>query len=250
MNPHPQFGRSTNDRVLAGVCSGMAHYLGLPTLTVRVIVLLSALPFSLVVGFVYVTAAFVLPPTETAERPLSTDWQADSLRLTWKGPISPYLLPWPHVVSALGVLAGALAIYTTFRTFTATGEFATALDLRTVLLPMVPLGLVVWLSLRAPYKWALTLSHGALWIERPIKGAERIELTQIDGFHPHRDPFAIHLRGGRTVAMAPPPSAPELDVLIEELGRSIARAEDHEAVLDASSADRERLERMRESSPE
>lgn len=53
--------RSTSDRILAGVCGGLAEYLGWDTTIVRVIFVIASFPSMGTALLIYLLLAFVLP---------------------------------------------------------------------------------------------------------------------------------------------------------------------------------------------
>ena len=53
--------RSTTNKMLAGICGGLGEFLGIDATIVRLIVLLLAIPFSLVIGLLYLVLALILP---------------------------------------------------------------------------------------------------------------------------------------------------------------------------------------------
>ncbi len=53
--------RSTTNKMLAGVCGGLGEFLGIDATLIRLIVLLLAIPFSLVMVLLYIALALILP---------------------------------------------------------------------------------------------------------------------------------------------------------------------------------------------
>ncbi len=60
INPHRLY-RNRDDRILCGVCSGIADYLGLDRRTVRVVTLIAAVPFTPFVITGYIILCLILP---------------------------------------------------------------------------------------------------------------------------------------------------------------------------------------------
>ncbi len=237
-----QLTRSRDDRVIAGVCAGLAEYTHVPVGVVRVFAVLLALwatPFPVIVA--YLVASQVLPEEDGANR-LGVDWQPNSMRVVWKGAMTPYVVSWTRIIQSAAVVVAFATIATALSALTLPpADLAFSMFVPAPLLPLVAVALVFLL---VPRTYALTLSESALWIERPGTRARRIELRDIEGFHPTSQPFTIHLKDGTLVEMAPPPDGPELDVVVDELQRSLTRLEDHEATLEASASERERLDRV------
>ncbi|MEM6929081.1 MAG: PspC domain-containing protein [Myxococcota bacterium] len=238
-----QLTKSSNDKLFSGVCAGVAAYLGVHPTVTRVLAVLLTLwvtPFLGLIG--YVVAANTLPEEDTPHGPpLSVDWQANSMRVTWKGSTVPYVVSWMTVVQLAAVILGATMLMTL-----TVGLSGSALSGLASVFPtlLVPIGLIATMFLLVPRDYALTLSESALWIERPTKAPERIELRDIEGFHPSSWPFTIHLKDGTLIELAPPPEGPELDVIVDELQRTLARVRDHDATLEATEDQRERLMRV------
>ncbi|MEO0605952.1 MAG: hypothetical protein AAF211_31275, partial [Myxococcota bacterium] len=168
-------------------------------------------------------------------------WQPGSMRVTWKGPTAPHVIAWATVIQVAAAIFGAAILMTAAFALSDSPMGESVVLLPT---PLVPLGLVTLMFLLVPRNYALTLSESALWIERPTKSPERIELRDVEGFHPSSSPFTIHLKDGTLVELAPPPEGPELDVIVDELQRSLARVRDHDATLAATEDQRERLMRV------
>jgi len=236
-----QLGRSTQDRWIAGVASGLAAYFDVPPFAVRLGLVVLALwitPPPILLA--YVVAAFALPRRETL--PVSVDWQPNSMRVTWRGSVAPYAVSWSRLFGIFaGVCAATILLSGVLGIVMGPGGFELAAIAHA---PVVPLALLGLLYAIAPRTWALTLSESALWVEAPGRRPRRIELTAIEGFHPTSHPFTIHLRDGTLETLAPPPDGPELDVVVDELRRSVARVSDHEASLKATEDERERLVRV------
>ena len=228
-----QLTRSTNDRVIAGVCAGVAAYLGVTPMAARIgALVLCAWVTPAPVLFAYIVAAFALPEQDTPVAPVTVDWQPNSMRVTWKGRVVPYVLSWARL---LGLFAGAVFAFGLL-TIVLAGQGSVLLHA-----PLALLALVSVLYLTVPQTYALTLSESALWIEAPGKRQQRIDLADIEAIHPTSRPFTIHLRHGGLVQLAPPPSGPELDVVLDEVRRGLARVADHERTLEAAEGDRRRL---------
>ena len=62
--------RSTTNKMLAGVCGGLGEFLGIDANIVRLVVLLLFIPFSVVIGLLYLVLALVLP-RETGQAPMT-----------------------------------------------------------------------------------------------------------------------------------------------------------------------------------
>jgi len=246
--PAPRLVRSSNDRVLAGVCGGFAAWSGVSPGVVRVVFVLAALgllpaltPFA-IIGY---ALALALPEAETrpGHVPLSIDWQPDSVRMAWRGPVAPWAMSWWRLLSGFAALTGvALA-----------GMVAVALTLggteglvgaMVLLAALGPVGLGGLAFAVVPRNYTLTLTPQALWVERPTQRPRRIELSQVEAIHPTPRGFAVHLVDGEHVVLAPLPDQPEADVVLEELYRSVERGRDHEATLEAADGERRRLERL------
>ncbi len=57
----PRLHRSANNRMIAGVCGGLARTLGVDPLLVRVVALALLIPFHIITVLVYVVLALALP---------------------------------------------------------------------------------------------------------------------------------------------------------------------------------------------
>lgn len=53
--------RSTTNKMLTGVCGGLGEFLGVDATLIRLVVLVLAIPFSLVIGLLYLMLALILP---------------------------------------------------------------------------------------------------------------------------------------------------------------------------------------------
>ena len=53
--------RSTTNKMLTGVCGGLGEFLGVDATLIRLVVLILAIPFSLVIGLLYLMLALILP---------------------------------------------------------------------------------------------------------------------------------------------------------------------------------------------
>ena len=58
---HRDLHRSTTNKMLTGVCGGLGEFLGVDATVIRLIVLVLAIPFSLVIGLLYLMLALILP---------------------------------------------------------------------------------------------------------------------------------------------------------------------------------------------
>ena len=237
-----QLVRSTNDKVLAGVCAGVAAYLQVPTISVRIAAVALAAWMTPPVIVSYIVAALALPAEDTPQLPLTVDWQANSLRVTWKGPFVPYVVSWLGALSLFAAMTAGTMLTSAVLGLALGSEGFTLAAI--VHAPLLMLALVGGVFALVPRTYALTLSESALWVERPGQRARRIDLDDIEGFHPNSQPFTIHLKDGSLITLAPPPEGPELNVVVDELRRGIHRVEEHEKTLDAAQDERERLHRV------
>ncbi len=55
------FHRSTTNKMIAGVCGGVAELLGVDANIVRLVVLVLAIPFSVLIALLYLALAIILP---------------------------------------------------------------------------------------------------------------------------------------------------------------------------------------------
>ena len=53
--------RSTTNKMLAGVCGGLGEFFGADATIIRLVVLLLTIPFSLMIGLLYLVLALILP---------------------------------------------------------------------------------------------------------------------------------------------------------------------------------------------
>lgn len=58
---HRDLHRSTTNKMLTGVCGGLGEFLGVDATVIRLVVLILAIPFSLVIGLLYLMLALILP---------------------------------------------------------------------------------------------------------------------------------------------------------------------------------------------
>lgn len=58
---HRDLHRSTTNKMLTGVCGGLGEFLGVDATVIRLVVLVLAIPFSLVIGLLYLMLALILP---------------------------------------------------------------------------------------------------------------------------------------------------------------------------------------------
>ena len=58
---HRDLHRSTTNKMLTGVCGGLGEFLGVDATMIRLVVLILAIPFSLVIGLLYLMLALILP---------------------------------------------------------------------------------------------------------------------------------------------------------------------------------------------
>lgn len=240
--------RSQADRKLAGVCAGLAEYLGVDATLVRVatvaLTLLTAAP--LVLAYIVLTVA--LPVGTNAPRSVEADWQADGLRVSWAGPTVPYAVPWPQWLGGLAA-GGCLGLVVMGLASLA------ALALGPYLDPSVtvscglsslfwPIAAIMAIGGLIPRRWALTVTHDALWVERPLKGARRVDLLEVDSLHHDLDALTILLRDGELLRLAPPPQDDALDVLREQLDGARRRALGHREDLEQAEEGRQRLQAL------
>lgn len=66
---HNRLYRSTSDRVLTGVCGGLADYFGFDATVVRVLVVIASLFFMPLVPITYLVLALLLSPDPRPEKP-------------------------------------------------------------------------------------------------------------------------------------------------------------------------------------
>ena len=53
--------RSTTNKMLTGVCGGLGEFLGIDATIIRLVMLVLVIPFSLVIGLLYLMLALILP---------------------------------------------------------------------------------------------------------------------------------------------------------------------------------------------
>jgi len=236
--------RSTTDKQIAGVCGGLADYLGLDVGMVRGGMVLAAVFTSAPVLLAYLVAAMALPEGETAPVPAcDLDWQADGLRVSYKAASVPHAVPWYALVLPLIALAGFASVV-----FGVLGAL-TAMPVDT-LLPMALAGVsLMWPAAVAafvfavfPRTYALTVTHDALWLERPMRKARRIDLVEVQDFHAATDAFTIHLQSGELVRFPAVPEQEAREALREQLAASRRRADEHHEDVGRAETERRRVE--------
>lgn len=239
--------RSATDRKLSGVCAGIAEYLEVDVTLVRILTVGLTVFTAAPVLLGYFVLAFALPEGSGASRGIEADWQPDGLRVAWAGPTVPFAVSWPQwlaCIAAFGVLAvllGSLLLLVTL--VVGAGEPGLTVSLG---LPSLfwPLAAVLALGGLAPRRWVLTVTHDALWVERPIRGARRVDLAEVDSLHHGPDAFTIHLRDGELLRLPPPPQDIAVDVLREQIERARRRALGHREDLEQAEASRQQLQAL------
>ncbi len=93
-----------------------------------------------------------------------------------------------------------------------------------------------------PRPYVLTVTHGALWVERPWHRARRIDLADVEGLHRGPSGFAVLLRDGELLHLAPPPDDLALDAFHEQMQSARRRALGHRVDLEQAEAERKQLQ--------
>lgn len=237
--PPKQLRRSKNKQ-LAGVCGGLAEHLELDPNVVRALAIVLAMFTSAPVTlFAYVVAAVILPPADS-DGELEVDWQTDGVRVTWPGALAPHAVSWEMWLGFGAAAGGVLVLLGALLAllgavvggwWSVDGGFAVTMAFLSAVLP----GGAVLYSLaaltRRPY--AITVTHDALWVDRPLRRAERIDLTHVESFHPGPGVLTIHLWNGEQVKLpSPAPNAAELEAVWQQVHESRRRALEHRRDLE------------------
>ena len=104
--PYKQLRRPLDDRIVAGVCSGLGRYLGVDPVLIRVgFAVLTVLTWG--VGlFAYPMMWFLMPEEPAPAMPVAPDWR-DPADPTWGQPAAPLPKPGPTVGGANATPAGS-----------------------------------------------------------------------------------------------------------------------------------------------
>lgn len=237
--------------MLAGVCGGLGEYLGVEPVVVRVIAILLAIFSSAPVLVAYLIAAALLPVGDAPLR-VDVDWRADGLRVVYRAPIAPHAIAW-HLwiglmmagvtgltaLMALVAVLFALALHLTEAD--PVGAVAVVTSTCGILWPAAALFALGGL-LHRPY--ALTVTHDALWVERPFRAAVRVDLAQVEAIHHDSDGVTIHLRNAALLQLPTPPPAAEVATVWEQIEAGRRRALEHRVDLEEARPRLRELERV------
>ncbi|MFT4628585.1 MAG: phage shock protein C [Myxococcota bacterium] len=252
----PALRRARNGQI-AGVCSGVATYLGVSVDGVRVLTVLGVVFTSAPLLIAYLALAVLLPLEPDADAPPegAVDWTSDSVRLTYDAPLVPHAFNWTKLLIGYAVgVVGALSLPNLALAVTVAvawaagvpvegflGPATALLGLVSGLLSVSPVLLAVGL-LRRPF--SVTCTHDAVWLERPFHAAVRVPLEQVEDLSIDGDVLRILLQTGEILHMPAPPESPERDAWMDEVLRSRRRALAHHEDLEAASDDRRELDRV------
>ena len=244
------FHRSESDRSVAGVCAGLARYLNVDVNAVRVGTVLLALVAGAPVLLVYGIAAIAVPASDDGAAPSALDFEADGMRVSWSSPTVPHAVPWPVMLG--GLLSLAFGLFVSAGMLSGLGTLLGVEVLQAIAFVLANLGglftpvaaLLVGIGALVPRPWAVTLTHGALWIKRPLRSPRKVDLAHIESVRTEGPTLDLRMRSGEVIHVPRPPEGEGWDALRRELERSRAGAEAHERDLRAAEAERKRLERM------
>ncbi|MBX2799354.1 MAG: PspC domain-containing protein [Myxococcales bacterium] len=243
--------RSTSDRQISGVCAGIAKYLDVDVGLVRIgaVVLLVFMSTPVLVGYVLAAATV---PEDDAQPALDVTWGANSLRVTWKAATVPYSV---SAFTWLGSLVGGAFLVLQLAALVVgavylSGMPALAETLFGVLMALFtfswPLGLGMVLAALFPRPYSVTLTEGALWLERPMRSGKRIELGEIEDLVEHPSGVTLHLKDGALLRLPPPPQDDGWTTLVEETRRAQRRILQHTQDLAALTDERQELQELLE----
>lgn len=243
-----KFRRSSTNQSISGVCAGIADYTGVPVGTVRMATIALAFFTSAPVLLFYILAAVFVPVGESGVDELEVDWQMDATRVSWKGPTVPYSWGWGALVAllfgvataAVGTAGAGLAV--AWIAEWAVDPTAVLAVLGSLFWPLVFAGVAASYIAR-PY--ALTLTHSALWVERPLRGDQRVDPASIESVH--TDSSGLHIlfdTGKDSLHLPAPPEDVAWDEFLEELMAGRARLAQHREDLEDLAEQRAQAERL------
>lgn len=245
--------RSRRNRLVGGVCAGIANHLGLNPTLVRFLAVLLFLFMSSVPVLAYGALWLTLPVATADDEPLEklgVDWQADGLQLSWTGAIAGYSVSWGRwLLSVAGltglawvgaVIGGLVAVFG----FGMPGEptASTLLGLGMLFTPFLAiLGVLSGWSART---YTATITHDALWVDRPLRQPERIDPGSIDKVTRGGRGLRIHLNDGTVYALPNPPEDEALETFLAEIRRARQRMLTFQSDLEQADAQRADLQRL------
>lgn len=227
--------RSTTNRWVAGVCGGLAEAAHLHPAYVRVMVALATVLVGPPMVLAYLLLATVVPRSQPNAHSLAVDWQSDGVRLAWNGPLAPHAVDWRTWWGVFGgVAVGTLLL-------SVVGGWMGPSMSASLFLSMLWVAAQVGLSTR---RFALTLTHEALWVERPLRSPVRLSLPEVEAVIPARDQVSVLLHDGRTFSLPPSPEHTVWDSVRDEVARGRRRIEGFEHALEASAEARRDVEKL------
>jgi len=248
--------RSRSDRWISGVCGGIAEHLEVEPSVVRLGVLVSTL-LGIPLLLPYIVASIVIPEQTAAlggAEPSAVEWGEDHLRITARAPLIPFSLSWKGwlkgcaLVGTLGTLASLVIITGAALVGAALGTAepfllgvstaATALPAAAWIAALASFGAAV-----IPVRHTLTCTHVALWIRGPLR-SRRIDLNRIESLRKAGSHLELMLTDGELLHLPQPPTADDLDVLLEVIDDARRRATDHASDRSADASERARLQRL------
>lgn len=228
--------------MMAGVCAGLAESMHLHPNFVRVTAVLALFVLGLPVAIAYLVAAALLPEGSGRPHTLAVDWQDDGVRVAWSGALAPHAVPWTVWWGGFAGMAGLSVIGGAWLGYAAMGQaYSALLTAAGLALP------VIWVAAMlamAPRGYALTVTHQALWVERPLRGAVRVPLDQVESLHRGRDAITVHTRDGTLWTLPPAPRHDVWDAVQREVRRGRARTEGFAEVMRDAEAARAEVERL------
>lgn len=229
--------------MFAGVCGGIAETFGLQPAVVRVAAVLLGFLTPFPMPLLYLTAVFVMrtDASDGPEAPVDVAWLADGLRVAWRGPFLPHVVSWPLWIGGLAAIVAPAMLALTLVPRVATDLPTLAGAAWWAWWLAVPAGLVATLPFVAPRRYALTVTHDALLVDRPFRPTERVDLGELVGLRQGSSALNVELRSGQTLRMHTPPPNEVFFDLHEQLDRARRRALGHQHDLAAQEPERRKV---------
>lgn len=237
----------SRDAKIAGVCGGIAEYLDQDPTLIRLVAVVLAMTTSAPIFMAYVVMALVVPEAPPSDPAVLDDararWERDALRVSWTGPIAGYSYTWLQWLGGVAALGGglvALAILVGVLALFAGLEPGLALGAGGLVGPLCVTGALAG-AVRRPY--ALSCTQTALWVERPLRPALRLDLAQVEGVHRGAE-VVVALHSGERLSLPLPADPSVLDDLVREVARGRQRMLAHHEDLVAAEPARRELQRV------
>lgn len=226
--------------MFAGVCGGIAETLGMRPAAVRVVAVLIGVLTPCPVPLVYLAAVVLLKPdTALAPETVEVTWLPDGLRVAWSGPFLPHVISWRRWLFGVAAIGAVVALATAPLMAHDAAGAVRVLSMASSLI--VPLGLVVTLPFLTPRRYALTVTHDALLVDRPFLPTERVELADLKGLRQGTTALEVTRNDRHTLRLQTPPPNDAFFELHDQLDRARERSLGHRQDLAEQEPERRKI---------